>query len=165
MFLALSLAEAVDALIYHGVAKTRWEAVQLGRRLARETKLFRHVCGEHELRDEWLFYKFSELDEHGVESSLGSALSDSGRPRSEIAELADAFEMYVDIRDRWYHAKKYKACFIGSEAVDAMVGSMRRSCEVHFDHEAQLYVLNRYMLVWRAQERRLSLWADDLRKN
>lgn len=111
----------MDSLIYHGVAKTRWEAVQLGRRLAREMNLFKHVCNDHEFRDEFLFYRFSELDEMGIDSSLGTTLSDAKPMKSEIAELADAFEMYVDIRDRWYHTKKYKSCFIGSEAVDAMI--------------------------------------------
>ena len=102
----IAYSEAVDAMIYHNVAKTRWEAVQLGRRLAREHRLFKHSCDDHEFRDEFLFYRYNELDENGVESSLGSAMSGSGglkRPKSEIAQLADAFEMYVDIRYVRYH--------------------------------------------------------------
>ena len=43
-------AEVVDNLVYTGVASSRWEAVQLGRKLAREADLFKNVGGDEEFK-------------------------------------------------------------------------------------------------------------------
>ena len=46
----------------------------------------------------------------------------SHSPRqSDIGRLADWFRLYVDVRDRKYHSKTYKDCFIGSDVVDMLV--------------------------------------------
>jgi hypothetical protein len=112
----LIFIDAVDSLVYSGVAATRWEAVQLGRKLARELKLFKHVTGEHEFRDEFLFYHYQE-DACNFSNSLGEYslnMSALVPVRSEIAEKADAFRMFVDVQDRRYRMQTYKQCFIGS---------------------------------------------------
>lgn len=54
--------EAVDFLVMFGYARSRPEAVALGRRLAKEVRLFEHVDRQHELEDDKLFYHFLEYD-------------------------------------------------------------------------------------------------------
>lgn len=39
--------DTVDRMVYTGLAQSRSEAVQLGRALARECRLFKHVCNDH----------------------------------------------------------------------------------------------------------------------
>jgi hypothetical protein len=45
-------SKAVDFLVNSSMAQNRREAVQLGRRLAQEFNLFRHVTGDHEFKDD-----------------------------------------------------------------------------------------------------------------
>ena len=54
--------EAVDFLTSFGFAYSRSEAVFLGKRLAREVKLFEHVTRQHDFEDKDLFYHFLEYD-------------------------------------------------------------------------------------------------------
>lgn len=118
----------MDAIVYDGLAATSWEAVQLGRKLARGLKLFQHVSGEFELRDEHLFYSFNEkIVQRLSDGSIGVPEgSDDGclLPRkSDLAEKAkaEAFCMYVHIRDRRFRMQSCKKTFVGSEAVDAII--------------------------------------------
>jgi len=37
--------------------------------------------------------------------------------QEDIKDLSERFKTGVNIKDRWYHLKQYKKCFIGSEAV------------------------------------------------
>lgn len=50
-------SEAVDVLIESGFAKSRGDAVKLGRMLQKEYLLFDHVCGNHEFEDDYLFFR------------------------------------------------------------------------------------------------------------
>ena len=50
--------EAVSYLVNTNAAKTREEAIMLGRELARQCNLFEHVEKDHELKDQRLFYRF-----------------------------------------------------------------------------------------------------------
>ncbi len=54
--------EAVDFLVQFGFAYSRPEAVALGRRLARETRLFEHIARKHDFEDRPYFYHFLEYD-------------------------------------------------------------------------------------------------------
>jgi hypothetical protein len=54
--------EAVDFLCQFGYAYSRPEAVALGRRLARETRLFEHVARKHDFEDRPFFYQFLAYD-------------------------------------------------------------------------------------------------------
>ncbi|KAL3920715.1 MAG: hypothetical protein SGILL_003119 [Bacillariaceae sp.] len=51
-------SEVVSALVEEGVAGTRKDAVDFGRRLQRELGLFRHVHDDHQFADNWYFYRF-----------------------------------------------------------------------------------------------------------
>jgi hypothetical protein len=121
-------SEAVDAIVYNGLAGSRREAVQLGRSLARELGLFRHVTpGDHAFCDDFLFFRYNTGDDASTNSSLNHSLHSLGvsdlspRPKSELARQADAFKFCLDIQDRKYRMFTYKSSFIGSEAVDALV--------------------------------------------
>ena len=48
--------EAVDFLVQFGFAYSRQEAVYLGRRLAKETRLFEHVARKHDFEDRDYYY-------------------------------------------------------------------------------------------------------------
>lgn len=125
-------AEAVDAIVFAGMASTRWEAVQLGRTLARDLGLFNHVTGGHAFADEFLFYHYVNenvpkdmlWDEQSVNSM---ALSHEGSEHSgdtdssHLAEQVEAFKRCADVRDRRYHGVKYKSCFIATDVVDNLV--------------------------------------------
>lgn len=119
-------SEAIDAMVYHGIAATRWESVQLGRKFARDLSLFQHVHGEFELRDEFLLYKFRDdvqesmsCAEIGPEGLISTSLVTS--QKSPLAQKADAFRTYVDVRDRRFRMQKCKKTFVGQEAVDAAI--------------------------------------------
>ena len=113
-------------MVYHGLVETRWEGVQLGRKLARELQLFEHIHGEFDLRDEYLLYTYRD----DVQQSLSTAgISPEGListttgslQKSPLAEKADAFRTYVDVRDRRLRMQKCKKTFVGHEAVDAAI--------------------------------------------
>jgi hypothetical protein len=140
-------SEAVDALVYAGFARTRREAVYHGRFFAKRLGLFYHVLHERGFSDGYFFYRFRA---QAVEGSMHSIFDDtvfnperegvlsvtSADPtstsnpavRGELGEKADMFRKYIDVRDRCIvrigkHRITYKTCFIGSEAVDALVFS------------------------------------------
>jgi len=53
---------AVNFLLAHGYADTRWGAVALGKRLASEAKLFEHITRKYEFEDMPYRYQFLEYD-------------------------------------------------------------------------------------------------------
>jgi hypothetical protein len=54
--------DAVDFLVKSKLAASRERAVMIGRRLAKEMKVFQHVTGKHEFKDEPLFYIFLKYE-------------------------------------------------------------------------------------------------------
>ena len=115
--------EVVDALVYRGVVKTRKDAVYLGRILAKEFNLFSHVCGDHSFCDKMLFYRFNESFADCFQAgAVGDDMSSKRNvPVGELGSYADAFRRVVDVRDRTSRMQTYRSCFVGSEAVDALV--------------------------------------------
>lgn len=67
--------EAVDILVEKGYCKTREEAVQLGNAIMNETKLFEHVCRDHEFKDDDLFYHFVERGHVSKNQSTGESFN------------------------------------------------------------------------------------------
>jgi hypothetical protein len=134
-------------LVYAGFAKTRREAIYYGRLLAKEFNLFYHVSHEHALCDRNFCYRFrdgnettmvpEDLDNIVEAETCGLGHSDAANEeadvanpvmRGELGEKADRFKRYIDVRDRCIlrvgaHRITYKSCFVGSEAVDALVFS------------------------------------------
>ena len=125
----ISISEAVDALVYAGVAGSRKEAVVLGRVLAKDCNLFHHVTGDHAFSDDFLFFRFSGDPEMGdgnsesISETNSHSVISSGSQRSRLAQKAEIFRECADVRDRKHRLLVYKKCFVGSEVVDAMVCS------------------------------------------
>ena len=73
--------------------------------------------------------------------------NDTAMLSSECLEKADEFQSLVDIQDRRYRFKTYRQCFVGREAVDAMiraelVNSRQEAVELArtFERDLQLFV-------------------------
>ena len=109
-------AEAVDALVYYGLAGTRKEAIHLGRQIATEQNLFHHATGDHAFSDDYLFYRFKDRGDIDV-----SDLSVGQDVPGELGIRADRLKAFVDVRDRTYRMVKYQSCFVGAEAVDEIL--------------------------------------------
>jgi hypothetical protein len=121
-------SEAVDAMLYSELASTREEAVELGRKLASDLNLFRHVRGRHLFKDDELYYHYSgrsqQRDAATTVSSDQSVVSSSTRADSDrLNKMAQAFRQCVLVSDRRYRLKTFKQCFVGSEAVDMLVST------------------------------------------
>jgi hypothetical protein len=119
--------EAVDALVYNGLAKSRHDAVELARTMAKGLMLFRNETGKHTFGDDLHCYRFNGGNDlnsgSGWDTEEGKRIIESSdilKPSRLLAEQAEAFREGVDIRDRKYHMKTLKSCFIGSEAVDVL---------------------------------------------
>ena len=109
-------SEAVDYLFCSGYVDSRRQGVKLGRKLASKFHLFRHVTGDHVLKDEHLFYRFcsDDLDM----SRRETAIENASRP---IEEIARAFRQGIKVSTHKYHLRSYKDTFLGNEAVDFIV--------------------------------------------
>jgi hypothetical protein len=121
-------SEAVDAMLYGELASTREEAVELGRKLASELNLFRHVRGRHMFKDEDLYYHYRTTNQRDSAATVStvsahlSVISSSTRADTErLTTMSHAFRQCVQARDRRYRLKTFKQCFVGSEAVDVLV--------------------------------------------
>ena len=134
-------SEAVDFMVEGKLARTREEAVDLGRRLAKEFHLWYHVTNDHEFSDKYLFYRFALATDQ--KSSIGSSgrgsaheperedfgIDVSGRSDSDtysehslsLIEIASRMTRGVMVKDRMYKFRTYKSCFVGCEAIDFMV--------------------------------------------
>ncbi|KAL3904744.1 MAG: hypothetical protein SGILL_009949, partial [Bacillariaceae sp.] len=104
--------EAVDAMIQAGMASTPTEAIIIAKRLQKELRLFSHVAGHHLFKDDYLFYRVSEI--------YGMPNATQFEPE-ELLEKAQQFRQLADIKNRKYRFKKYKNCFVASEIIDSIV--------------------------------------------
>lgn len=109
--------DAVDAMIYNGMASSREHAVQLGRLLANEFGLFRHATHEHDFKDGFFFYSFVEDDDQSL-GSFGSNNEESVSlpdvPENNAETEVVRFMNVVQVRHRRYHMKLYENVFVGS---------------------------------------------------
>lgn len=85
----------------------------------RKYKLFDHAHGDHEFRDDFLFYRYRQdaVDVMPSSVSISDVSHDVHGDRklgSLLSERADAFQMYVDVRDRRQKMATVKKCFVGS---------------------------------------------------
>ncbi|KAL3905641.1 MAG: hypothetical protein SGARI_004361, partial [Bacillariaceae sp.] len=131
--------EAIDFLLQARLATSREDAVELGRRLMDELKLFTHVTRGHSFEDGYLFYRFSSEGSDGPDDSMRSGLSgvqeeSSSHFDESLAETSANSEVLVNeltceclnevaldlkrgvrIKDRMYRLKVYRNCWIGTE--------------------------------------------------
>lgn len=131
--------EAVDAMIHCGLSESRQQAVDLGRTLERELRLFKHVSKGHKFKDEYLFYRIvprvatdsitsvkdtlhissdgsglsTSDEEEGVDGHASTHKVSSEILTGNVEKMVEMFRQCVDVRDRQDHFKKYKHCFVG----------------------------------------------------
>lgn len=112
-------SECIDYLVRAHFASSRSEAVALGRRLANEMTLFEHVALDHELKDEFLFYRFTDPSRRTNRTTIGETIR---LERSEdLAHTADILRQKVTVRDRIYRLRKYRRVFVASDVVTLMI--------------------------------------------
>jgi Domain found in Dishevelled, Egl-10, and Pleckstrin (DEP) len=142
-------SEAVDSIVFAGVASSRTEAVELGRTLMKELRFFTSVKGDDKFSDKRnAYYRFSrsDLKRMSLEGASKNTKTADEATLKELRKLAEAFQQLVEVKDRKYRFRRYKRCFIGAEAVDEMVSSGMAESRV----EA--------VLLGRAMERELELF-------
>lgn len=100
--------EAVDFLMDYLHLETRQEALEMGRKVNEQVQCFEHVSRTHPLRDENVFYRFTDF---GNRKECGTSLK----------EIARAFQKGVPVEDRTVRMRHYKKCFKGKHAVDFLV--------------------------------------------
>eukprot|EP00121_Abeoforma_whisleri_P005021 Awhi_evm3s4538 len=91
--------ELTNWLLIMGYAKTSKECIDLGKELIRAMHIV-HCCGDHDFKNEGLFYRAVPL-----------------RLTSLARELVD-INSGVTILTRQYNNSSYVSCFIGKELVD-----------------------------------------------
>ena len=114
-------SEAVDALVLSNVVSSRDEAVEMGRRLERELRLFSHVTGDHKFADDHLFYRLrtdaTANGDNSVEGSVGTRSHDDDlkSDNSDHTLKLDAFKAVVGplIRHRRDHSRTDEKVFVG----------------------------------------------------
>jgi hypothetical protein len=77
----------VDALVDYGVVRTRKEAVEYGRIVARELNLFHHESGDHAFCDDYLFFRFHS--DRSISSGNHHSISSNNRTRPFGGDLGD----------------------------------------------------------------------------
>jgi len=104
--------EAVDFFVGHGLARDRVSAVDLGRALAREFKLFKHVGKQHEFKDAKYLYKFRcDVDEPI------RPLEDIDIGKLKLSQIAKSFIANVSVKEHRKNLMVFKSSFVGSEGV------------------------------------------------
>ena len=104
--------EAVTSMVWYGLAETRQQAVEIGRRLMDELDLFAHVKNDHGFCDKKYSYRFNR--------EITGTASYVPKP-SVLAEKAEEFRTMVNVEDRKLGRRTHKRCFVGKEAVDVIL--------------------------------------------
>ena len=110
-------SHAVDFMVDQGLAKSRSHAVALGVALQTKQKFWHHVVDDLLFQDDYLFFRLGR-DDDGTGCDFFQVM-DWDRPTLE--SLANQLLEGLVIKDRTFRLRKYKKCFITSEAVDYMV--------------------------------------------
>lgn len=115
---------AVKWMISTGNASSVEEAVGMGQRLV-DASVIRHVKDEHPFLNKFLFYRFIMDDQRGGSVSRQVRISELHRRlegESEELELVEKhLRTHCDLRDRRYRLRKFKNCFVGSDAVECIM--------------------------------------------
>ncbi|CAB9497546.1 Rac exchanger 2 protein [Seminavis robusta] len=105
-----ALVEVLQERGYNDVSRD--QALKLGLEINQQFQILRHVTGDHELKDEKLFYRLYR--------NLPSQVEQAKKEKTSW-DIMDMLERNVDIQDRVYHFRTYTQCFVGREAVDVIL--------------------------------------------
>jgi hypothetical protein len=122
--------EAISFLLESGMAKTRDDAVKLGRMLVDEYKLFEHAANDHELKDKHHELKDKHIFYRFTEDSKRPEATDKEIGRGELRNIAQKFETAVSVKDNQNRMKIYRNTFAGTEAIDYLVNSNFARCRL-----------------------------------
>lgn len=111
-------SEAIDYMVNEGLAKSREHAVSLGVALQTKRKFWNHVVDDHIFSDTYLFFRLTRDDE---QKELVSSAVNNMFDQSTLDVLAIKLLEGLEIKERTFRFRKYKKCFVASEAVDYMV--------------------------------------------
>jgi len=106
------IAEEAVELIAHRWRIARTEAVAIGRSLQAEG-LVHHVAREQAFDDAFLFFRFGAGADRLARLDLAALAGEMRGPGG------------VEIRDRTYLGKSYRACFVGKAGVDCLCARLR----------------------------------------
>eukprot|EP00180_Rhodochaete_pulchella_P002321 Plantae.Rhodophyta-Rhodochaete_pulchella.ctg3514.p1 GENE.Plantae.Rhodophyta-Rhodochaete_pulchella.ctg3514~~Plantae.Rhodophyta-Rhodochaete_pulchella.ctg3514.p1 ORF type:complete len:452 (-),score=51.63 Plantae.Rhodophyta-Rhodochaete_pulchella.ctg3514:118-1473(-) len=120
--------EAVAWLTTSGVAKSVADAVRLGNKMM-SAGVFYHVTHSRPFENRKSFYRLTGDDRKSGTSegsggcSLSRTLSDEHELRDsmDMMRLIEEFRHGAEIRDRKFHTKQYRNCFVGCDAVQWLV--------------------------------------------
>mmetsp|Transcript_57169 Transcript_57169/g.66838 ORF Transcript_57169/g.66838 Transcript_57169/m.66838 type:complete len:583 (-) Transcript_57169:1040-2788(-) len=109
-------SEVVDFLLLHNLANSRLTGLRIGQVLGTICDMFEHVTGDHEFKDEYLFYRFKkpELRHNIFESSTTTGCID-------LDLIAAAMRSGINLHDRVHRFRTYKNVFVASDAIDFLV--------------------------------------------
>jgi hypothetical protein len=126
-------SEAVSALIALGHADSIEKAETLGNELVAE-KLMQHVVGDHGLENGHLFYNFSlglvnpgdsfdTSSESPTKETAKAGVEGVKKLRTNVSLFDIAKELFaaVELSERTHLLRTYSECFLGSEAVSALI--------------------------------------------
>ena len=139
-------SEVVDCLVQEELASSREHAVALGVELQEQSHFWYHVVDEqHLFSDKYLFFRLAtgtavtsssngiginhggqslqQLDQHQEKKHNINRTSSSVPPhdKSTLHVLAIKLLEGLEIKERTYRLRKYKKCFVCSEAIDYMI--------------------------------------------
>jgi hypothetical protein len=117
--------DAVSFLVGSLYASSRREAVALGRRLVDELDLFEHVTRQHQFEDDFYFYRFKDQSTRRMKTKQeGVEAAEQGEDfTQQLSRIATDFRNHIHTKTNYYHFKRYKHTFIGSDAVCYLVDS------------------------------------------
>ena len=103
--------DAVTFLVKHKYARSRLQAVELGRKLQARFDLFRHVSREHAFSDDRLFFVFVPKIERrasisNFELDFSIQMEDIDSPMV-LQRVADTFRNGVVVKTHTYHFRRY----------------------------------------------------------
>ena len=103
--------DAVTFLVKHKYARSRLQAVELGRKLQARFDLFRHVSREHAFSDDRLFFVFVPKIERrasisNFELDFSVQMEDIDSPMV-LQRVADTFRNGVAVKTHTYHFRRY----------------------------------------------------------
>lgn len=113
-------SEAVSYMVNSSLAKSRKHAVDLGKSFIAEVGLFVGIDGAKDFKDDYLLYRFSERFEDDVDDE------ETFRPNARslpLDQVAEQFRAGVKVCDHKSHKRIYHETFLGSEAIDFLVGA------------------------------------------
>jgi len=109
-------SDAVDYIIKNGFVQSREHATTLCQSLQLICNLFEHITNkDYQFKDENVFLKFIERNERASLSLV------KVKGYLDLDNIAAFVQSQVEVKDRLWHLRKFKNCFVGCELVDSLI--------------------------------------------